>query len=62
MIGQFIGVKGEVTHDQQMNMRLITPTGYEAVNPAKVGQTVAAQIVPPSLLPGGAHANTNPQE
>jgi hypothetical protein len=58
MIGQFIGVKGDVQTDQQMNLRIISPTAFELVNPAKVGQTVAAQIVPSSLLPGGSTART----
>ncbi len=52
-IGQFIGVRGEVVSDTQLSLRLVTPTAYEVVNPAKVGQSVAAQIVPPSLLPAG---------
>lgn len=52
-IGQFIGVKGDVATDSQLSLRIVTPTSYQSVNPAKVGQSVAAQIVPPSLLPGG---------
>jgi SH3-like domain-containing protein len=51
-LGQFIGVRGEVQTDGRLNVRVITPTAYEEVNPAKVGDKVAAQIVPPSLLPG----------
>ena len=56
MLGQFIGVRGEVQSDPRLNVRVINPTGFEPVNPAKVGDKVAAQIVPPSLLPGGAAA------
>lgn len=62
MIGQFVGVKGNVTNEQQLNLRVITPTSCEMVNPSKVGQSVAAQIVPPSLLPGGAQAKTPMEE
>ena len=51
-LGQFIGVRGEVQSDGRLNVRVISPTAYEEVNPAKVGDKVAAQIVPPSLLPG----------
>ncbi len=62
LIGQFIGVKGEIASEQQLNLRVITPTACEMVNPAKVGQSVAAQIVPPSLMPGGAQAQTDVKE
>ena len=55
-LGQFIGVRGEVQTDARLNLRVITPTAYEEVNPAKVGDKVAAQIVPPSLLPGARTA------
>jgi hypothetical protein len=58
MIGQFIGVKGEVQTEAQLNLRVVSPSEVEPVNPAKVGQSIAAQIVPPSLLPGGATAQT----
>lgn len=51
-IGQFIGVRGQVVDDSQLNLRFITPTFFEPVNPAKVGTSVAAQIAPASLLPG----------
>ncbi|HWP40367.1 MAG TPA: hypothetical protein VNL70_05530, partial [Tepidisphaeraceae bacterium] len=51
-IGQFIGVKGEVANDAALNLRIITPTEFTVVNPAKLGTGIAAQIVPPSLMPG----------
>jgi SH3-like domain-containing protein len=54
LMGQFIGVRGEVQQDAQLNARVITPTDFEAVNPAKVGQSIASQIIPPSLLPNNA--------
>ncbi len=58
MIGEFIGVKGQVSDDSQMNLRVIALTSFEPVNPSKVGQTIAAQIVPSSLLPSGSTART----
>jgi SH3-like domain-containing protein len=57
MLGQFIGVRGEVQTDSRLGGRAITPTEFEQVNPAKVGDKVAAQIVPPSLLPGARPAD-----
>jgi uncharacterized protein YraI len=56
-IGQFIGVRGDVTTDSQLSLRIVTPTVFENVNPAKVGSSVASQIVPPSLLPAGTASN-----
>jgi len=53
-IGQFIGVKGEVANDAALNLRIITPTEFTVVNPAKIGTSIAAQIVPPSLMPGSS--------
>lgn len=50
-IGQFVGVKGNVQTDPVLNLRILTPESWESVNPARVGHTVVAQIVPPSLLP-----------
>ncbi|HMB95188.1 MAG TPA: SH3 domain-containing protein, partial [Tepidisphaeraceae bacterium] len=57
-IGQFIGVHGDVASDTQLSLRIITPTAFETVNPAKVGTSVASQIVPASLLPGGVTASS----
>lgn len=50
MIGQFIGVKGEVVTDQQLSLRVITSTDMQTVDPNKLFTSVAATIVPPSLL------------
>ena len=49
MLGQFVGVKGEIAPDAQLNLKVISPTLTEAVDPAKVNGSVAAEIVPPSL-------------
>jgi uncharacterized protein YgiM (DUF1202 family) len=62
-INQFIGVKGELSGDPALNLKVINaPTGAEAVDPTKVNGSVAAQIIPPSLLPKiptGASASTS---
>jgi hypothetical protein len=58
MMGQFVGVKGIVTTDTALNMKIIDqPLGIEGVDPAKVNNSIAAQIIPPSLVPG-LHART----
>jgi SH3-like domain-containing protein len=51
-LGQFIGVKGLVTNDTGLGIKIIEqPTDIEAVDPTRVNDSVAAQIVPPSLMP-----------
>lgn len=51
MLGQFVGVKGELINDEQLKLKVITPTAIEAVDPSKINHGVVAQVVPPSLLP-----------
>jgi hypothetical protein len=53
LIGQFIGVRGEPVSDASLNIRVISPTEFQTVNPALVGTSVAAQLVPASLMPAG---------
>lgn len=53
-LGSFIGVRGEVSTDAQRSITTITPTAFEIVDPAKLGQNVVSQFAPPSLLPGVA--------
>lgn len=51
MIGQFVGVKGEMTTDPALSMKVIVPTDAKQVDPNALYKTVAAQVVPPSLFP-----------
>ncbi len=52
LMNQFVGVQGTLASDPQLNLKVITnPTGAEAVDQTKVNGAVAAQVVPPSLLP-----------
>jgi hypothetical protein len=62
LMGQFIGVKGEMATDQQLNLKVITPERFEACDPAKLYTNVAAQIIPPSLMPGGMGTATTGNE
>jgi uncharacterized protein YgiM (DUF1202 family) len=57
MIGKFVGVKGEAATDTQLSLRVITPSVIEPVDPAKVNGSVAAEIIPPSLLARQASAS-----
>jgi len=51
MIGQFIGVKGELTTDPALSMKVISPTDAKAVDQGALYKTVAATVVPPSMFP-----------
>lgn len=62
MLGQFIGVKGELSTDSALSMKVITPTDAEAVDQAALYNTIAAQIVPPSMVPKLEQASTSEQE
>jgi uncharacterized protein YgiM (DUF1202 family) len=50
MLNQFVGVKGDLTNDERLKLKIITPTGMEAVDASKVNGTVIATITPPSML------------
>ena len=51
LLNKFIGVKGDITEDTNMNLKVIAPTATEVVDPTKVNTTVTATVIPPSLLP-----------
>jgi uncharacterized protein YgiM (DUF1202 family) len=57
LMGQFVGITGEVTTDSQLSLRVVSPTDAQVVEPAKVNASVMADIVPPSLLARQASAN-----
>ena len=49
-MGKFIGVKGELTTDPQLSLRVINMTEAMAVEPAKVNHGVTATVIPPSMI------------
>jgi len=59
LMGQFVGVKGDATTDPQLTLKVIVPTAIQAVDPAKVNGSIAAEIIPPSLLARQASASVN---
>jgi SH3-like domain-containing protein len=59
LMGQFIGVKGDAATDSELKFKFISPTGVEAVDPAKVNGSVAAQIIPPSMMARQAASVSN---
>jgi hypothetical protein len=51
MLNQFVGVRGTVTEDSAMSLKIIVPTLAEPVDEAKVNTTVTAEVIPPTLMP-----------
>ena len=65
LMGKFIGVKGELTTESQLGLKVITPTDAQSVDPAKLNHGVTATLYPASLLPtddasAAAHIETRP--
>ena len=58
MIGKFVGVKGEVTTEANLSMKVLVPTDAKEVDPNALYRTIASQIVPPSMLPKTANVPT----
>jgi uncharacterized protein YgiM (DUF1202 family) len=50
MLGLFIGVRGSISNDPQLRSIIENPVESIPVEPSKVNRSVAAQIVPPSLI------------
>jgi hypothetical protein len=60
LIGQFVGVKGQLKDEARLGARVVTPTEISPCDPAKVHTAITAQIIPPSLMPKEpAQATTN---
>lgn len=57
MIGQFIGVKGDVVGDATIQGNVVNPTAIEPVDPNKVNTSVAAQVMPASMAPRSSAAS-----
>jgi hypothetical protein len=50
-MGKFIGVKGQLSTDPALALKVIAPTDAAEVDPNQLFRGVAAQLVPPSLIP-----------
>ena len=53
MVNQFVGVKGTVTDDAALSLKLIEPTAIDQVDQTKLYTSVMATIIPPSLEAAG---------
>ena len=54
LLNQFIGVRGDISDDAAMSLKVMTPTLAEAVDASKVNTTVTADVIPPTMLPKAA--------
>ena len=50
LMGQFVGVRGDPTVDEKLDVKVIPCTVIESVDPAQVNTKVIAGICPPSLV------------
>jgi len=51
LLNQFVGVRGELRKDPLLRMNVIQPTEAKAIDQSRLGNGVAASVMPPSLLP-----------
>ena len=56
-LGRFVAVRGVAGRDEALDLRQISVSEFAVVNPQDVFGTVAAKLVPPSLIPVGAQAS-----
>jgi uncharacterized protein YgiM (DUF1202 family) len=62
LLGQFVGVKGQLGEEARLGARVVTPTEVTACDPALVHTKITAAIIPPSLQPKEpATATTDPE-
>lgn len=59
-IQQFVGIKGDVVRDPQLDLEYIDVTGAAGVNPDDVFGAVAAKLIPPSMVSAGGDAVAEP--
>jgi len=50
MVGQFVGVRGEVVSDQRLSVKVISPMSMEAVDQNRVARGVTALYMPASFI------------
>jgi hypothetical protein len=50
LLNQFVGVRGEMQKDPLLRINVIQPTETKAIDQARLGNGIAAAVMPPSLL------------
>lgn len=51
LLDQLVGVRGPVTDDPVLGVKIVESSGFSGVSPGEVGKTVTGNFMPPSLLP-----------
>jgi hypothetical protein len=51
LLNQFVGVRGELRKDPLLRLNVIQPTETKAIDQSRLGNGIAAGVMPPSLLP-----------
>jgi hypothetical protein len=51
LLNQFVGVRGELRKDPLLRLNVIQPTEAKPVDQSRLGNGIAAAVMPPSLLP-----------
>ncbi len=59
MLDKFVGVNGVIQHDRPLSAKVIIPTDFTPVDQDKVGASITATLIPPSLMPRGTQASTD---
>jgi hypothetical protein len=58
LLGQFVGVRGELITDAQLSFKVVEATSANVIDPARVNNGITAKVIPPSLSKGAETANT----
>jgi hypothetical protein len=61
LIGQFVGVNGQVLEDTAQGLKYINPKDTTPIEPGSVGQTTTATMIPPTILQAQGTANVGNQ-
>jgi hypothetical protein len=51
LLNQFVGVRGEMRKDPLLRLNVIEPTEAKPIDQSRLGNGIAAAVMPPSLLP-----------
>lgn len=54
LLDQLVGVRGPVTDDPVLGVKIVDSSGFSGVSPGEVGKTATGNFMPPSLLPPAA--------
>lgn len=61
LLNQFVGVRGELRKDPLLRLNVIQPTEAEPIDQSRLGNGIAAAVMPPSLLPKTPTVSTEEQ-